>query len=64
MKKFLSLAVVVAALSAVVGCDDKKTTGGSVTKSNTPGAGSGMTTPAGAPPPRPRGGRPSAFLEV
>ena len=28
MKKFLSLAVVVAALSAVVGCDDKKTTAG------------------------------------
>ena len=33
MKKFLSLAVVVAALSAVVGCDDKKTTAGPVVKS-------------------------------
>lgn len=30
MKKFLSLAVVAAALAAAVGCDEKKTTGGAV----------------------------------
>ena len=40
MKKFLSLAVVVAALAAAVGCDDKKTTAGSVKPTNT-GTGTG-----------------------
>jgi hypothetical protein len=32
MKKLLSLAVLAAALGASVGCDDKKTTGGTPTK--------------------------------
>jgi len=32
MKKFLSLAVLVAAMTAMVGCNDSKTTGGPTTK--------------------------------
>ena len=48
MKKFLSLAVVCAALAAAVGCDDKKTTA-------TGGAGS-KSTPAGGSASSPAGG--------
>ena len=32
MKKFLSLAVLVGALAVLVGCEEKKSTGGPVTK--------------------------------
>ena len=32
MKKFLSLGLLVAALAVVVGCEEKKSTGGPVTK--------------------------------
>ena len=35
MKKFLTLGVLVAALAATVGCEEKKSTGGSVVKTNT-----------------------------
>ena len=35
MKKFLSLGVLVAALALVVGCEEKKSTPGPVTKTNT-----------------------------
>ena len=45
MKKFLSLGILVAALAATVGCDDKKTTAGPVVKSGSTPAG-GMSTPA------------------
>jgi hypothetical protein len=48
MKKFLTLAVVIASLTAFVGCDDKKTTGGGAgTKASTivaGGSGSGAAT--------------------
>ena len=35
MKKFLTLGVLVAALAATVGCEEKKSTGGPVVKTNT-----------------------------
>jgi len=38
MKKFLSLGILIAALAIVVGCDDKKTTGGSSGTKATPTA--------------------------
>jgi len=38
MKKFLTLGVLVAALAATVGCEEKKSTGGAVVKTNTAGA--------------------------
>ena len=48
MKKFLSLGVLVAALAVVAGCDDKKTTGGTVQKATTtmpgPAGGTGAGT--------------------
>jgi hypothetical protein len=44
MKKLLSLAIVAAVLGVGVGCDDKKTTGGTP---KPPGTGTG-TAPAGA----------------
>ena len=49
MKKFLSLGVLVAALAVVAGCDEKKTTGGPVTKvTPTSTAGTGGAGGAGA----------------
>jgi hypothetical protein len=38
MKKFLTLGVLVAALAATVGCEEKKSTGGTVKPTNTPAA--------------------------
>ena len=43
MKKFLSLGILVAALAATVGCDDKKTTAGPVKPASTAG-GSGTAS--------------------
>ena len=45
MKKFLALGVLCAALVALVGCNDSKTTGGPVTKVNTNTAAPTNTTP-------------------
>ena len=44
MKKFLSLSVLIAALAVAVGCEEKKSTGGSATKVTTPAGGATTKT--------------------